>query len=133
MIEAKDAVIWVNDDTRQVMVKPHGWGVPEDRAALRAGHWTDPIGAAYSEWHAMSDNLRVTLMLETVIDLATQGFPIATVLRAFNEIKEFHALGRKSYPMCRALTSALVGKCLEANTMSFDELLIRYAPGRQAS
>ena len=30
--------------------------------------------------------------------------------------------------MCRALTSALVGQCLEFNTMNFEELLIHYAP-----
>ena len=43
-------------------------------------------------------------------------------------MKEFRALGGKSYPMCRALTSALLGQCLEANTMSFDELMVEYKP-----
>jgi hypothetical protein len=28
--------------------------------------------------------------------------------------------------MARALTSALVGKCLEPNTMTFEELLMHY-------
>jgi hypothetical protein len=36
--------------------------------------------------------------------------------------------GDQSYPMCRALTSALVGQCLGFNTMNFEELLIHYAP-----
>jgi hypothetical protein len=26
MIEAKDAVVWVNTDTKEVMVKPQTWG-----------------------------------------------------------------------------------------------------------
>ena len=30
--------------------------------------------------------------------------------------------------MCRALTATLVGKCLEPNTMGFEELLKHYAP-----
>ena len=42
-------------------------------------------------------------------------------MTAFAEVSEFRALGRESYAMCRALTSALVGQCLEFNTMSFDE------------
>jgi hypothetical protein len=67
-------------------------------------------------------------MLETVIDLAMQGYPINTVLVAFAGIEEFRALGDKSYPMCRALTAALLGRCLEPNTMSFEELLQHYQP-----
>lgn len=69
-------------------------------------------------------------MLETVIDLAMQGFDLGTVLRAFAGVEEFRALGSESYPMCRALTSALVGKCLEPNTMSFEELLEHYRPAQ---
>jgi hypothetical protein len=128
MIAAKDAVIWVNRETHEVMVRPREWGVPEDRNGFRRGHWCDPIGAAYSQWTGANNKQRVQLMLETVIDLAMQGYSIDTVVRAFAEIKEFKALGRQSHPMCRALTSALVGECLEAVTMSFDELLIHYAP-----
>jgi hypothetical protein len=26
MIDAKDAVVWVNDATKEVMVRPHSWG-----------------------------------------------------------------------------------------------------------
>jgi hypothetical protein len=26
MINAKDVVIWINDETREVMVRPHSWG-----------------------------------------------------------------------------------------------------------
>lgn len=126
MIAAKDAVVWVNNETRQVMVKPHSWGRPEDRADLRSGYWIDPIGAAYSKWLKMDNKQRIQLMLETIIDLVMQGFELAPMLRAFFEIKEFRALGGESYPMCRALTSALVGKCLEPNTMSFEELLEEY-------
>ena len=86
-------------------------------------HWCDPIGAAYSQWREMTNDQRVLLMLETAIDLAMQGFDLGDVLRAFAEVSEFRALGTASLPMCRALTSALVGQCLEPNTMSFEELL----------
>jgi hypothetical protein len=50
----------------------------------------------------------------------------ADVLSAFTEVAESGALGGKSYLLCRALTSALVGRCLEPNTMSFEELLVTY-------
>jgi len=62
-----------------------------------------------------TDTERVALMLETVIDLAMQGYPIKDIVTAFAEVTEFRALGEKSYPMCRALTSALVGKCGSAS------------------
>jgi hypothetical protein len=128
MIAAKEAVFWVNDETKEVMVKPHSWGCPEDRPALKRGHWCDPIGAAYAGWQTMTNKDRIHLMLETVIDLAMQGIPMETILRAFAEVPEFRALGGQSFPMCRALTQALIGQCLEATTMSFEELLIHYRP-----
>ena len=124
MIKAKDAVIWVNHHTSEIMVRPHDWGAPELYG--KRGNWGDPIGAAYTSWNEATNKQRVYLMLETAIDLAMQGIPLKKVLTAFAEIEEFRALGRESYPMCRALTSALVGKCLEPNTMDFDELLDHY-------
>jgi hypothetical protein len=127
MVAAKDAVVWVNDDTKEVMVRTQSWGVPEDHGLAGRDGWCDPIGAAYSEWQDGTDEQRVRLMLETAIDLAMQGIPLKRVLKAFAEVGEFRALGRESYPMCRALTSALVGKCLEPNTMSFDALLRHHA------
>jgi hypothetical protein len=126
MIDAKDAVVWINHDSGEVMVQEHAWGVPDDRKSLQRGRWGDPIGAAYSEWNAMTDEERVVLMLETAIDLAMQGFALPNVLKAFAQVKQFRDLGSKSYPMCRALTSALVGRSLEPNTMSFEELLVAY-------
>lgn len=126
MIAAKEAVLWVNQDSGEVMIKPHSWGVPEDRRGLRRGHWSDPIGAAYSQWLEMNTDQRVHLMLETALDLAMQGFALPNVLKAMAEVKEFRELGSKSYPMCRALTAALLGRCLEPNTMSFAELLEAY-------
>lgn len=128
MIEAEEAVVWINRETKEVLVKPRSWGVPEDRNGLRRGRWCDPIGAAYSQWQKAKGQQRLQLMLETALDLAMQGFPLKAVLTAFAEVREFRALGEKSYPMCRALTQALVGKCLEPNTMSFEELLVRYRP-----
>ena len=129
MIPAKHAVVWVNLDAGRVMV----WEAPEEgyiwhpRERGVPGHWCDPIGACYTQWRKMTNAQRVRLMLETVIDLAMQGVPLANVLKAFAEVEEFRALGSQSYPMCRALTAALVGKCLEPNTMSFEELLKEYA------
>jgi hypothetical protein len=128
MLDAADIVVWVNDKMKEVMVRTHAWGCPEDRGH---GHgWVDPIGAAYSSWETLTDRQRVRLMLETAIDLAMQGVPLKDVLTAFAEVRQFRALGSQSYPMARALTSALLGVCLEPNTMSFEELLIYYTPTR---
>jgi hypothetical protein len=129
MIDAEEAVFWVNDETHKVMVRPKGWGCPEQHPHIKDRHgWGDPIGASYSEWRGSPNEERVLLMLETIIDLAMRGYPIKDLVTAFSEVREFRALGRQSFPMCRALTSALLGKCLEPNTMSFDELLVAYAP-----
>jgi hypothetical protein len=133
MIDAAEAVFWCHDDTHQILIRPHSWGCPEEHSHIKPRNgWGDPIGAAYSEWQGYSTEDRVTLMLETIIDLAMQGYPIKELVTAFAEVREFRALGGKSYPMCRALTSALVGRCLEANTISFDELLVAYAPKEAA-
>jgi hypothetical protein len=75
----------------------------------------------------MSNNERMRLMTETAIDLAMQGFALKDVLAAFAQVIEFRALGSESYPMCRTLTSALLGRCLEPNTMTFEELLETYS------
>jgi hypothetical protein len=123
MYDAQNIVVWVNKRTREVVVCPLGVGCPHESRG-----WCDPIGAHYAQWGRMTDAQRVQLMLETAIDLAMQGFPLAKVLKAFAVVEEFRALGSKSYPMCRALTSALVGKCLEPNTMTFEELLEHYRP-----
>ncbi|MBR0854337.1 hypothetical protein [Bradyrhizobium liaoningense] len=124
MVKARDAVVWVNDETKEVRVRAKG----SDRREIKEGHWSDPIGAAYSQWQEMKDDQRVVLMLETAIDLTMQGYDLGNVLRAFADVEEFKALGSSSYPMCRALTSAILGKCLEPNTMSFEELLEHYGP-----
>jgi hypothetical protein len=124
-VSAREAVVWVDFDAGKVMVLPQDGRRPDERAY--PGHWCDPIGAAYTQWRAMNNAQRVQLMLETPIDLAMRGVPLARVLKAFATVREFRALGRESYPMCRALTSALVGTCLEPNTMSFEELLQHYA------
>lgn len=130
MMDAKDIVVWINTDTKEVMVTTYEYGRPDGRKDHRGG-WCDPIGAAYSEWHTMTDKERVRLMLETVIDLGMQGYPMKDLLIAFASVRQFRALGSESYPMARALTSALVGQCMEPNTMSFEELLDHYQPTRQ--
>src|SRR5262249_39292835 len=132
MINARDAVVWTNRTTYEVMVRPHQWRCPEDHPEYKGGrgYWGDPIGAAYAGWAEATNDQRMRLMLETAIDLAMQGYPLKDVLTAFAQVREFRALGDQSYPMCRALTSALVGRCLEANSMTFEELLVHYAqPG----
>jgi hypothetical protein len=131
MIAAKEVVVWINNETKDIMVRPLAWGVPEDHGPAGRGYWCDPIGAAYVTWKRGTNAERVQLMEETAIDLAMQGFSLKRVLISFAEVVEFRALGKESHPMCRALTSALVGRCLEANTMSFEELLIHY--GREVS
>jgi hypothetical protein len=132
MIDASEAVIWVNVEARLIMVWQHSQGCPDERHRLRRwtgpGHWVDPIGAAYSEWRKMKNPVRMRLMTETAIDLAMQGIPLKDILIAFAQVTEFRALGSESYPMARALTSALLGRCLEPNTMSFEELLETYQP-----
>jgi hypothetical protein len=128
MINAKDAVVWINDETKEVMVRTNAWGRPEKHQGFSRGVWGDPIGAAYLAWDKMTNKERVHLMLETVIELGMRGFPLKETLSAFAGVREFRALGSESYPMCRALTSALVDQCLEAHTMSFKELLEYYRP-----
>ena len=127
MLDAKDIVVWVNNDTKQILVTTFAWRWPGEYHQSRPPHWSDPIGAAYSQWRTMTDPQRTNLMLETAIDLAMQGFSLKAVLTAFAGVRQFRALGSQSYPMARALTSALLGKCLEPNTMTFDQLLVQYA------
>jgi hypothetical protein len=124
MTKAKDAVVWINNSTHEVRVTAMG----EHRPDTGGGDWGDPIGASYLQWQEMNDSQRVHLMLETAIDLAMQGFDLSVVLREFSKVEEFRARGSNSYPMCRALTKALVGRSLEPNTMTFEELLEPYRP-----
>jgi hypothetical protein len=41
----------------------------------------------------MDDSQRVTLMLETAIDLAMDGFDLGIVLREFAKVRQFLTLG----------------------------------------
>jgi hypothetical protein len=124
MTKAKDVVVWTNDTTNEVRVAAKG----EHRPDTRGGAWGDPIGASYLQWQEMNGSQRVQLMLETAIDLAMQGFDLSAVLREFSKVEEFRALGSNSYPMCRALTKALLGQSLEPINMTFEELLEAYPP-----
>jgi hypothetical protein len=72
------------------------WGDPEQHGIK--GHWVDPIGAAYAQWREMNDRQRVTLMLETAIDLAMNSFDLGDVLREFAEVRQFRALGEVELP-----------------------------------
>ena len=127
MIEAKDCVVWTNDQTKTVIVT----GSEVSRRHLRLeqeGLWCDPIGAAYAQWRKMTDEQRANLMVETALDLTLKGYDLGDVVREFAKVDCFYVLGRVSHPMCRVLTSALLGQCLEPNTMSFDELMAHYRP-----
>ena len=97
----------------------------EDTRPTRIG-WGDPIGAAYAEWKTLTDETRVNAMAELAIELSVRGFDMSDVLIEFAKVQEFFALGRQSFMMCRALTTALLGQTLEPNTMSFDELFQAY-------
>jgi hypothetical protein len=99
MVSAAEAVVWINNETHEVMIWPQSRGVPGPQ-------WSDPIGAAYTEWGKMTNADRMRLMTETAIDLAMQGYALKDVLAAFAQVDEFRALGSQSYPMARALTSA---------------------------
>jgi hypothetical protein len=123
-MKAAEMVLWTN--THQKVVEVH---VGRSRHLKRtAAGWGDPIGASYSQWRDMNNGDRVQLMLETALDLCLQGYDLGQIVREMAKVDEFKDLGRRSFPMCRALTSALVGRCLEPNTMTFDELLVAYAP-----
>ncbi|MGV7219471.1 hypothetical protein [Bradyrhizobium sp. UFLA05-112] len=124
MINGKDLVVWTNHSTHEVRVTAQGERGPD----TRSGAWGDPIGASYLQWKEMDDGQRVVMMLETAIDLAMQGFDLGATLQQFAQVAEFRALGSKSYPMCRALTKALVGRSLEPNDMTFEELLEAHRP-----
>jgi hypothetical protein len=126
-IPAKYCVVWIDDEDRRVLVQDvegvRQWLRPP---AASGENWADPIGASYAQWRKMTDPQRALLMLETAIDLAMQGYDLGVILREFVKVDCFHDLGKKSFPMCRALTAALTGKCLEPTTMTFEELLAHY-------
>ena len=120
MVGIENTVVWINSETKNVLV------CDRSQRITRPAYWIDPIGANYAAWHKQTNHQRLQLMLETAVDLAMNGYDMGNVLRAFAGVTEFKALGAKSYPMCRALTKAIVGRSFEPNTMSFDELLSHY-------
>jgi hypothetical protein len=122
LYEAGEVSLWANPVTHECFISvgawPSRWPDYRDRPP-----WIDPIGCAYLQWKEMTDVQRVQLMTETALDLAMQGYDLGAVLREMAQVRQFRALGSESIPMCRALTKAIVGKCLEPNTMSFEELI----------
>jgi hypothetical protein len=126
MIKSEDCIVWTNRDTRTCRVT----GREISRQHLRIqepGSWSDPIGARYTQWRQMKPDQRAALMVETAIDLAMQGYDLGSILREFAKVDAFRALGSASYPMCRALTKAMIGRSYEPNTMTFEELMVTYA------
>jgi hypothetical protein len=124
MILAKDAVVWTCDEGKRVRVMA-SWETDPD---CDDHMWCDPIGAAYKQWREMENDQRALLMLETAIDLTMQGYNLRDIIREFSKVDCFRALGSQSAPMCRAITSAVLGQCLEPATLSFEELMVVYAP-----
>ena len=121
-IKSRFCVVWTDAAEKKVMVQDvrgqRYWTRPEGGLS-----WSDPIGASYTAWRQMSVSNRCLSMLETAIDLAVQGYDLTEILREFAKVDCFYQLGTESAPMCRALTQVLLGRCLEPNTMSFDELM----------
>jgi hypothetical protein len=59
MLDAKDIIVLVNDETKEVMVRTHAWGCPEECRGFSRGRWGDSIGASYAEWETMTDKQRM--------------------------------------------------------------------------
>lgn len=137
-IKSEFAVVWTKNG--ELVIDPTGkpsWVGPKQieventeglRTWIHNPGWSDPIGRSYLQWRKMTEAERAQLMLETALDLTLQGYDLKNIVREFAKVDCFFALGRVSCPMCRLLTSALLGKCLEPNTMSFDELMAAYPP-----
>ncbi len=119
-MDARDAVFWVNSDTKEVVVLARG------QQQKRESGWSDPIGSHSAEWKRLTDEQRIQWMLELAIELAVRGIPMKDILLEFGKVTQFRALGAESHMMCRALTTAFLGKTLEANSMSFEELLVHH-------
>ena len=125
-IVSRYATIWTETEHKQVLVTEEYRYIRSPDELGRPGRWVDPIGAAYMHWRDMTPAERAGLMTETALDLAMQGYDLQAIIREFAKVDCFYALGRESVPMCRALTQALLGRCLEPNTMSFDGLMEHY-------
>ena len=112
MIKSEDCVVWVNPDNKVVRVT--GRKSPVAICASR-NRWYNPIGAAFGRWKSATNGKRARQTTEP----AMQGYDLGAVLR------EFIASWREEQ---RTLTTAIVGKFLEPNTVPFGELLVEYKP-----
>jgi hypothetical protein len=129
-MEAANIVVWVEREQRKILideVDPQiAWSRPE------TGHCCDPIGRLC----AMARDGRPPARGTHAGDddrFCHERFDLGDVLREFAKVRQLRALGDKSFPMCRALTKALIGRSYEFNTMSFEELLATYAPNETAA
>lgn len=144
-LEASNVFVWVERDERKVLVTPYEvdpplrcsdgstqnwWGNPNQHGI--AGRWHNLICAGHPIWGEMDDSQRVTLMLETAIDLAMDGFDLSTVLREFAKVRQFRALGDEGYPnpMREALIKA---KVMDSGKPNEDEVAAAMAAYRQAT
>jgi hypothetical protein len=87
MIQAKDAALWVNNDTKEVVVRPHNWA-PDD--GFQCEPWCAITDAVNMEWHKASDTGRC-LMTLTALDSESRGFSLRDVMRAFVVVPPFRA------------------------------------------
>lgn len=119
MIKSEDRVVWVTPDDKVVRVTGGG-SLPSLSAHPGTGHWYDPIGAVYGRWKSASGE-RARQMTETAIDMAMQ----ATIWeRSCGSLSAW----REEHTHVPGADTAIVGKCLEPNTVPFGEMLVAYNP-----
>lgn len=99
MIEAKDAHIWWDRETKRVLVTRFPGDV---RGFVCDG------GASYVRWRQRySDADRVREMMEMVIERLFEGYEPKMVIREFAKVRQFRELGLESWNMARVLAAAL--------------------------
>lgn len=116
MINAEDATVWVNWETKQVEVArgDHSWP--------RYHGWCELIGAARNSWKEGTSEQRTRELLEAALWLASLDFDMRAVLTAFAKIAEFDDLARTSGRMRGVLTWALLGKSYTAPAIASGKL-----------
>lgn len=73
LIDARDAVIWTNDETKEVAVLIDQGPDDYDR----------------SIWRRWDNSARVEFMLDTAADLTKRGFPLRKILVEFAKVRQF--------------------------------------------
>lgn len=111
-IDAKDAHFWWDEDRNVLHVVK--FGSAADERIYRDMIGGCDTGACESKWRELSEVERLQWIMEMALEFITMGFDPSKVICEFAKIREFAALGGKSYTMCRALTDALEGEANES-------------------